>query len=232
VALLEAGIEPVAVAGHSLGELAALAIAGVYSPEAGLELVVERSRLMAVAAASSPGGMLAVIGLPAAQIGEAIQDIDQVWIANDNSAKQVVVSGAADAIGRAEESLTAAGARRVIPLKVAGAFHTPLMDSAQSSFADILGHTEFFDATIPVIQNTDPTPATDGDEIRRRLSTQIASPVRWTESMAALRAGETTALVEAGPGSVLTGLARGIDEVKGFAAEEIGTERIAEEVCS
>lgn len=231
VAVLEAGLEPIAVAGHSLGELCALTIAGVFSPEAGLELVVERSKLMAHAAASTPGGMAAVLGLDASSIDEAISGMDDLWVANDNSPSQVVISGSSASLAAADEILTDAGARRVIELKVAGPFHSPLMESAQSAFEDILGQAEFNDATIPVLNNTDPSPTQDAGVIRERLSRQITSPVRWTDTMSALASDEGVTLVEAGPGSVLKGLTRGVADVEAVAVEEIELDRILEEVC-
>ena len=228
--LLESGIEPQAVAGHSLGELAALAIAGVFSPEAGLELVVERRKLMADAAAAHPGAMAAVLGLERDAIAGALGDLVNVWIANDNAPGQIVLSGSAEAIERATALVTDAGARRVIPLAVAGAFHSPMMASAGHAFADLLIGAEFDDARIPVYQNTDPTPATDGEAIRTRLIGQITSPVRWTETMQALAASGPVMLIEAGPGNVLSGLAKRIDGVSAISVESTSLESIVEEV--
>lgn len=231
VAALEAGLEPVAVAGHSLGELVALAISGVFSPEAGLELVVERSKLMATAAASVPGGMAAVIGLDADSISEAIQDYEALWVANDNGPGQVVVSGAKDDLDSAMDPIKEAGARRVIPLKVAGPFHSPLMEPARAAFEEILGQAEFNDASIPVINNAQPIPTRDSGEIRERLTMQITAPVRWTETMHALMDDGVQTIVEAGPGTVLKGMTRGMDELSAISLQEIEIDRILEEVC-
>ena len=161
VTLLQSGVGPVAVAGHSLGELAALAVAGVFSPEAGLELVVERSKVMAATAASTPGGMSAVLGMERATIAELLADMPGAWVANDNAPGQVVISGTRSGIEQATEALLEAGARKVVPLAVAGPFHSPLMEPARAAFEEILLGAEFADARIPVLQNTDPTPATD-----------------------------------------------------------------------
>ncbi|HEY5506888.1 MAG TPA: ACP S-malonyltransferase, partial [Coriobacteriia bacterium] len=210
-AALAAGIRPAAVAGHSLGELAALAIAGVYSVEAGLELVVERSRLMAECAAASPGTMAAVLGMDSDAIRVATASIDGVWVANDNSPGQVVVSGTVAGVTAAQDALLAAGARRVIPLPVAGGFHTPLMRPAADAFRDILESTSFADASVPVYSNTAPHASVDAGALRERLATQMVSPVRWTETIAALRADGVATLLEAGPGAVLTGLAKRTD---------------------
>lgn len=232
IALLDCGLVPEMVAGHSLGELAALALAGVYSVEAGLELVVERSKLMAMTAEKTPGGMAAVLGMPAAGIAQAIEGVEGIWIANDNSAGQVVISGTNDGLTVATESLTQAGARRIIPLKVAGPFHSPLMEPAASAFAAILGQAEFNDATIPVVQNTLPEPTTDAETIRERLTAQITAPVRWTETMGALGANGPIVLIEAGPGTVLKGLTRGIEGITAVSVEETPLEVIAEEVVA
>ena len=230
--LLESGVEPCAVAGHSLGELAALAVAEVYSPEAGLELVVERSKLMASAAAAHPGAMSAVLGLDAASVAEVLENVDDVWIANDNAPGQIVISGTTEAVAAASSALTDAGARRVVPLAVAGAFHSPIMEPAGAAFADLLVGAEFDDARFPVCQNTDPTPETTGDIIRERLIRQITSPVRWTETMLALVADGPLTLIEAGPGSVLAGLAKRVDGISVRSVESESLESIVEEVTS
>jgi [acyl-carrier-protein] S-malonyltransferase len=230
VTLLESGVEPQAVAGHSLGELAALAIAGVFSPEAGLELVVERSKLMAEAALAHPGAMAAVLGLERGAIESALSGVADVWLANDNAPGQIVISGSDEAVAIATERLNEAGARRVLPLAVAGAFHSPMMASAGDAFADLLVGAEFDDARIPVYQNTAPTPETDGDAIRSRLIGQITSPVRWTETMRAFVAAAPVTLIEAGPGSVLAGLAKRVEGITAFSVEATSLENIVEEV--
>jgi len=228
--LLDVGVRPVAVAGHSLGELAALAIAGVYSVEAGLELVCERSRLMAEAAAANPGTMAAILGLDGDAVADALAGLDGVWVANDNAPGQVVISGLEPAVAAAGEILTAAGARRVVPLDVSGAFHSPLMRTAADSFAQVIGAAEFRDATVPVVQNTRPQPATEAGVIRDALVTQIASPVRWTETMRTLAAYDPVTLIETGPGSVLKGLARRVSGLPALSVEEAGVQMLVEEV--
>lgn len=229
-ALLDRGVVPFAVAGHSLGELSALAVSGVFPVETGLELVVRRGRLMAEAAAASEGAMAAVLGLDASTIANLIQGVDGVWVANDNAPGQIVISGTAAAVQSASVFLTDAGARRVVPLKVSGAFHSPLMESARAAFADMLAPVEFADANYPVYQNTDPTPAADAAVIKQRLASQITSPVRWTETMHALSADGPLTLVEAGPGSVLVGLARRIDGVTAISSSASGIDAVIEEV--
>jgi [acyl-carrier-protein] S-malonyltransferase len=228
--LLDVGVKPVAVAGHSLGELAALAIAGVYSVEAGLELVCERARLMADAAAANPGAMAAILGLDVDAIAEAVDGLDGVWVANDNAPGQVVVSGLESSVRSAGEILTGAGARRVVPLDVAGAFHSPLMRAAADSFAEVIAAAEFHDAAVPVVQNTRPTPATEAASIREALVSQISSPVRWTETMRAFAVYEPVTLIETGPGSVLKGLARRVPGLPAVSVEEAGVQLLMEEV--
>ena len=226
---LAAGIIPAAVAGHSLGELAALAIAGVFSVEAGLELVVERSRLMAARAAEVPGGMSAVLGLDGSEVAEAITGIEGVWVANDNSPGQIVITGTPDGLSDGRAAVERAGARRVLPLQVAGPFHSPLMAPASEAFAAVLGDAAFKDAAIPVYQNAGPTPERDAEALRERLMAQIVSPVRWTETMLGMRDAGITTLLECGPGSVLTNLARRVDGLHAHAAEEAGIETTIEE---
>lgn len=228
--LIECDLIPDMIAGHSLGELAALAAADVFSVEAGLELVVERSRLMAACAESTPGGMAAVLGMAAHDIAAVIDAVDGVWVANDNSPSQVVISGTHDALETATGLLGEAGARKVIPLKVAGPFHSPLMEPAREAFAQVLASAEFNDAQIPVVQNTMPMPTSDAGTIRRHLISQITSPVRWTETMHALTADAQTAIIECGPGRVLTGLAKGYENVTAYPIDETQIEFIAEEV--
>jgi len=230
VRALASGVTPEALAGHSLGELAALAIAGVYSAEAGLELVVERSRLMAAVAAETPGGMIAVLGLDAAAIATALGGIDGVWVANDNSPGQTVVSGTPDGLAAAMEALTGAGARRIVPLAVAGPFHSPLMQPAATRFADLLRAATFVDAAFPVFQNTAAAPAENADVIRQRLAGQIVSPVRWTETMQSLKAAGVTVLLECGPGAVLTGLAKRADGLSAYAMEQTDIQDFRREV--
>jgi len=230
VTLLESGIVPVAVAGHSLGELAALAVAGVYSPEAGLELVVERSRLMAATAAATPGTMAAVLGLDGAAVASAIDGIAGVWVANDNAPGQVVISGTHEGVGAATEALSDAGARRMVPLAVSGPFHSLLMKPAADAFAELVLGADFADAKFPVLQNTEPVPTTDAETIRMRLVAQITSPVRWTETMQHLLAEGPVTLIESGPGAVLTGLSKRIDDITGIAVESMPLEQLVAEV--
>lgn len=232
IAVLDSGLEPVAVAGHSLGEFVALSIAGVFSVEAGLELVVARSQLMAEAAAANPGAMSAVLGIDKKTLTPYLDGIEDVWIANDNSAKQVVISGSAQGMHQASEILLKEANCRVIPLKVSGAFHTPMMQSASDAFEEMLIRTEFKDASIPVIQNVDPEVGSNAEDIRSRLIKQMTSPVQWVETMNIISSYAPVVMVEAGPGTVLNGLARDIPGVTRVSVESVGLEYILEEVIS
>lgn len=232
IAALDSGLEPVAVAGHSLGEFVALSIAGVFSVEAGLELVIARSRLMAEAAAAAPGAMSAVLGIDRETLASYLEDIEDVWIANDNSARQVVISGSEQGVDRASEILGNEASCRVIPLKVSGAFHTPMMQPASDAFEEILVRTEFKDASIPVIQNVDPEAGSSADGIRSRLIRQMTSPVQWVETMNIISGYAPVVMVEAGPGTVLSGLARDIPGVTRVSVESVGLKYILEEVIS
>ncbi len=229
-ALLEIGVRPVAVAGHSLGELAALAIADAYSVEAGLELVCRRSQLMAHAAEQTPGTMAACLGLDRDVVARVIQDVEDVWVANDNSTDQVVISGTHEGVTAATEALRTAGSRRIVPLDAAGPFHSPLMSSAAQEFSRTLDDTELNEATVPVIQNTRPDPTTDPVSIRDALVYQMLSPVRWTESMRAIASYAPVTLIETGPGSVLKGLARKVEGLQAISVEDTDLESLVEEV--
>ncbi len=229
-ALLDIGVTPAYVAGHSLGELAALAVAEVYSPEAGLELVCERSRLMAETAARTPGTMAACLGLDAEVVTSVVDPVEGVWVANDNAPGQIVISGTAEGVSVATALLNDAGARRVVALDVSGPFHSPLMAPAADAFAQILAGTEMADAAIPVIQNTRPVPSTAAGEIRGALAAQITAPVEWTSAMRYLAGHPPMTVVEAGPGSVLRGLARRIDGLGAVSVEDVGLEVLVEEV--
>jgi len=226
---LASRIAPAAVAGHSLGEFAALAIAGVFSVEAGLELVIERSRLMAARAAHAPGTMAAILGLDSFTIASEIAHLEGVWVANDNAPGQIVISGTTEGVAQASTALSRAGARRIVPLQVAGAFHSPLMAPAADEFASLLRRTSFHDAAIPVYQNTDPTPTLDADLIRERLVGQIVSPVRWTETMLSLVSDGVTTVLECGPGGVLAGLTKRIDGLRGLTVEGAGIDELLSE---
>jgi [acyl-carrier-protein] S-malonyltransferase len=227
-ALAEAGVTPAVVAGHSLGEYAALAFARVFDDETGLALICERSRLMAEAAAAAGGTMAAVLGMDRSSVANALGGIPGVWVANDNGPGQVVVSGTHAGIERALEVLTAVGARRVVPLSVAGPFHSPLMAPAADAFAAVLAETPFADARVPVAQNTGAEPAVEADTLRQRLASQIVSPVGWTATLEAFVSSGVEIQIECGPGSVLTGIVKRYPGLEGVSVETDGIERVRE----
>jgi [acyl-carrier-protein] S-malonyltransferase len=198
--LLAQGRSPQLVAGHSAGELVALYAAGVFDAATGLQLIQTRSTLMA---AAGGGAMTAVMGFDRAQLEELVAATEGVVIANDNSDAQVVISGSPEAVAAVSSQLTC---KRAIPLAVSGAFHSPFMAAAAAAFAQVLETVPFAPAQVPVLSNTDPSPATDAAVLKARLSNQMTSGVRWRETMQRFEAEGITVAVEIGPGNVLSGL--------------------------
>jgi [acyl-carrier-protein] S-malonyltransferase len=206
--LREHGVHPDVVAGHSLGEYAALVAAGTLRFGDGLCLVSERAAAMAEAAAAQPGTMAAVVGLDCEAVSAAIAGIDGVVAANYNAPDQVVISGTLLGVQTAGETLSALGAKRVLPLKVSGAFHSPLMGPAAHRFKKTLDTIELCDARVPVIPNVTAEPTQDRGRIRDLLVEQITSPVQWTNTMRCLASLGVGTCYETGPGKVLQGLMR------------------------
>jgi len=202
-----------AAAGHSLGEYTALAAAGVLSFEAGLALVAARGAAMAEAAAREPSGMAALIGADD-ESAEALaaarrSDGGRLWVANRNAPGQVVVAGGEDDIAWAVEHGSEHGARRVVPLEVAGAFHSPFMEPAAAALADAAAGPAYREARFPVWANATAAPhGRDGAAIAATLLEQLTAPVRCAESVAAMAASGVTRFVHIGPGDVTAGLAR------------------------
>ncbi|OIP76426.1 MAG: [acyl-carrier-protein] S-malonyltransferase [Oscillatoriales cyanobacterium CG2_30_44_21] len=195
------GLKPEAVTGHSLGEYSALYCAGVLDFATGLELVKQRSLLMAEA---SGGAMTALISFDRAALEAAIATTADVVLANDNSNDQVVISGTDTAVKSICEQVKS---KRAISLAVSGAFHSPLMAEAAAKFALALEQTIFNDASVPVISNVEPNDATtSGQVLRDRLIQQMTSPVRWREIGLYLAANSYEQAIEVGSGKVLTGL--------------------------
>jgi len=205
---------PAAMAGHSLGELSALAAAGAFSFEDGLRLVRRRGELMKQAGEQRPGGMAAILNLDISTLericAEASMGEEVVQVANDNCPGQVVISGAGAAVERAVEKARAAGARRVVPLAVSIAAHSPLMQSAQAEFGRAVDETPMNASFLPVVGNVSARILTSAAEVRADLRAQLTSRVRWTETIQWLAENGVTAFVEVGSGSVLLGLARRI----------------------
>jgi [acyl-carrier-protein] S-malonyltransferase len=213
-ALRAQGRAPSLVAGHSLGELVALYAAGVYDAAAGLTLIKTRSDHMA---AAGGGAMTAVMGFDRAELEALVAANSGVVVANDNSSAQVVLSGTPEAVAAVCGQLTC---KRAIPLTVSGAFHSPFMAEAAAAFAATLEAVPFADASVPVLSNTDPTPATAAAVLKERLRAQMTTGVRWRETMERLSAEGISVAVEIGPGNVLSGLIK-------RGCEGIGTAQVS-----
>lgn len=206
-------------AGHSLGEWGALYAAGVVSFEDALRVLKARGEFIQAACDANPGGMLAVIGLDGEPL-EKIADEAGVTMANINSPGQTVLSGTAEAIEKAAEACKAAGAKRALPLPVAGAFHSPLMQPAAERLAVFLGDIQLSEPSISVLSNVTGAPHENAAAIRSNMVAQITGSVRWVECMQYLAAQGVTEAVECGPGKVLAGLMKRID--KTIAVSNIG----------
>lgn len=216
-ALCKGGEEsPAMVAGHSLGEFSALVYAGALSFEDGLKLVAARANAMQKACEVNPGTMAAIIGLPDEKVEEVCAEVSKerkvVVPANFNCPGQLVISGEVDAINEACEKLKAAGAKRALPLKVGGAFHSPLMQPAKEELQKAIETTSFNTPKCPIYQNVDGKPHTNSDEIKANLIAQLTSSVRWTASVKAMIADGATDFTECGPGKALQGMIARIDK--------------------
>lgn len=198
--LKERGQQPDLLAGHSLGEYSALYAAEVFNFEAGLHLVKRRAELMDGAAG---GKMAALMKFDRQQLEVALAASPEVVLANDNSAEQVVISGTPAGV---DAILSQVKAKRAVPLKVSGAFHSPMMAAPAAQFQEILASVSFADARVPVSSNVDPQPATDGKVLKERLQRQMTGAVRWREIMLQLSEVGIEQVTEVGPGKVLTGL--------------------------
>jgi [acyl-carrier-protein] S-malonyltransferase len=212
--LARRGLAPSVVAGHSLGEYSALAAAGVLAPLDALRLVTLRGRLMFASGEQVPGTMAAVLGLDREAVERCCAEAAQgevLALANINSEDQLVISGAVAAIARGMAACSAAGAAKVVALTVSGAFHSALMAPAAEELAAALRETPFADAQAPVIPNVTAAPETSGARLRELLIEQLTRPVRWLDSMQALRRLDGADPLELGPGKVLMGLMRKID---------------------
>ncbi len=212
------GVEPVAVAGHSLGEFSALVVAGALSFEDGLRLVAKRAVAMQRACEIEQGTMAAVLRLPDETIEQVCQSVEGVVVAaNYNCPGQLVISGAVDAVNEACVKLKEAGARRALVLPVGGAFHSPLMEPARQELAEAIEAASFAAPICPIYQNVDGRPHTSPEEIKANLIAQLTAPVRWTQIVENMVADGITSFVELGPGNVLQGL---ISKISPSAAVE------------
>lgn len=217
---LAADKTPDMVAGHSLGEFSALVSCGALSFEDGLKLVSARARAMQKACEMKPSTMAAIIALPDEKVEELCAQVPGIVVAaNYNCPGQVVISGEINAINAACELAKAAGAKRALPLKVGGAFHSPLMEPARAELASAIEATEFHAPKCPIYQNVDALPHTDPAEIKANLVAQLTAPVRWTATVQNMIADGAVEFVEFGPGKVLQGLVSKINRevtVSGF----------------
>ena len=208
--------KPSMVAGHSLGEFSALVAAGALNFEDGLRLVYARAMAMQKACEAAPSTMAAIVGLPDDKIEEICAEVSKegsvVVPANYNCPGQLVISGNVEAINEACEKLKAAGANRALPLKVGGAFHSPLMQPAKDELQAAIEKTEFSAPQCPVYQNVDGKPHTDPADIKANLIAQLTSSVRWTSCVQNMIADGADDFTECGPGKALQGMIGRIDK--------------------
>jgi [acyl-carrier-protein] S-malonyltransferase len=199
--------KPDMTAGHSLGEFSALVAAGALTFEDGLKLVYKRALAMQKACEANPSTMAAILGLPDEKVEEICATIDDVVVpANYNCPGQIVISGSTSGVEKACELMKEAGAKRALPLKVGGAFHSPLMEPARVELMAAIEATEVSAPHCPVYQNVSTVGETDPGTIKKNLIAQLTSPVKWTHSVENMIADGATEFVELGPGSVLQGL--------------------------
>lgn len=207
--------KPEMAAGHSLGEFSALAAAGALSFEDGLKLVYARAMCMQKACEAQPSTMAAILALPDERVEEICTQVSaegEVCVAaNYNCPGQIVISGSIGGINKACELMKTAGAKRALPLKVGGAFHSPLMDPARVELESAINATEIQAPHCPVYQNVDALPHTDPTEIKKNLVAQLTAPVRWTQTVKNMVADGATGFTECGPGTVLQGLIKKIE---------------------
>ena len=214
--LIDRGLMPAMVAGHSLGEYSACTISGSFSFENGLSLVKLRAENMQIAGKTNPGTMAAIIGMSFEDIQKICTTISKensiVVPANHNSANQIVISGNKPAVEEAMNQARNSGARLVKELNVSGAFHSPLMHSAKDALSDALDKTKINNANIPVYSNVSATATLKSDEIRLNLKNQIDSPVLWSNTIRNMKNDKASKMIEVGPGKILQGLTRKIDK--------------------
>ncbi len=211
-ALEKEGVQPDVAAGHSLGEYSALRAAGVVNSEETCRLVFKRGHLMHREGTKHKGAMHAIVGLNIDAVREIVQEAQKkgvVAVANHNTAEQIVITGAPDAVESASEKAKTQGAR-AIPLRVSGAWHSELIRGAEEDFGAFLDEIPFDEPKRPVLFNVTAVPESDPDEIKEIMARQLCSPVRWYDSMCRMQEEEVEIFAEVGPKKVLTGLLRKI----------------------
>lgn len=219
--ILADNFKPDMVAGHSLGEFSALVSAKAMTYEDGLKLVFARAMAMQKACEMHPSTMAAVIGLDDATVEEVLSTITEEIVvpANYNTTGQIVISGSMKGIELAMEKLKAAGAKRVLPLKVGGAFHSPLMEPARLELETAIDKTPFHTPICPIYQNVSALPSTDPMQIKQNLIDQLTSPVRWTQTIINMINDGAREFIEVGPGNVLQGLIKKIStDINAYSA--------------
>ena len=208
-AIERTGLDAMFCAGHSLGEYTALVATGALSFDEGVQLVAERAEAMHAAGQDQPGTMSAVLGLDDDEVEIACRRADSdVWVANFNAPGQVVIAGSPEGVASAAAHAKELGAKKVMPLPVSGAFHTPFMAPARDRLRKAIAEAKPRDTDVPVISNVDALAHDKGDDWASLLSAQLCSPVRWRQCLLALADEGVTTLVELGPGGVLTGMAK------------------------
>lgn len=210
--MLKDEFKPDMVAGHSLGEFSALVANKCLTFEDGLRLVSKRAMAMQKACDLEPSTMAAILGLEDNVVEKTLKEIEEVVVpANYNSPGQLVISGSIAGVEAACEKLKEAGAKRALPLKVGGAFHSPLMEPARIELAKAIESTKFSRGVCPIYQNVTAQPVNDPEIIKSNLIAQLTAPVRWTQIMKNMIADGAKTIIEVGPGTVLQGLFKKVD---------------------
>ena len=202
--------QPTLVAGHSLGEYTALAVAGVLDLRHTAQLVQERGRLMQEACEQRPGTMAAVLGLDQLTLEEICRETG-TYVSNVNTAEQIVISGELIAVAQALDLALARGAKKVMPLRVGGAFHSALMEPARIGLAEAVGDMDFQDPSIPIVANCTGTPLTTANEVKQELISQISSCVQWKNSVDYMIGSGVSHFIEVGPGRALSSMVKRIN---------------------
>ena len=208
---------PAVMAGHSLGEYTALAVSGVLDVSQTARLVQERGRLMQEACEQRPGTMAAVLGLDQMTLEEICRETG-TYVSNVNTAEQIVISGERIAVAQALDLALARGAKKVLPLRVGGAFHSALMEPARVGLVEAVQDLDFRDPSVPIVANTTGTPMTKAEEVKEELISQICSCVQWKHSVDYMLASGISYFIEVGPGRALSGMVKRIDRSAGVAS--------------
>ena len=227
--LMERGVKPDITAGLSLGEYAAISVAGGLEPIDAIRLVRKRGILLQHTVPAGEGAMCAILGLDAEKIEAVTAEIEGVSVANYNCPGQIVITGEAKAVDEAGNALKEAGARRVLPLKVSGPFHSPMMQPAGEELAKVFAGVSMNPLKLPYVANINAEVVTDCGKIEGLLVAQVSGSVRWQQSVETMIREGVDTFVEIGPGKTLTGFLRKID--KNVKAYHIGSWEEAVSVC-